>query len=157
MKLPVFYVFFIFSLFTYSAKSQRSNTAYRSDYFPVNLFHEVDTPPSFFTSKPYKSSKRAKKKFNRRISRFIHKKIDRNMLRDMGSFPAEEHMVNVTIRIKTEGILTHVIAEGFHSALEQEVNRVLWDLPLVVPAQNHGIPVNVAYNTFVKFTFIFVL
>ena len=154
MKFSIFYILFFFSFVSYNIYAQRSNIAYRSDYFPVDLFHEVETPPSFFTDKPckiLKNSRRAKRSFDKYISRFIRKKIDRNMLRDMGSFPAEEHMVNVTIRINTEGVLTHVIAEGFHSALEQEVNRVLWDLPLVVPAQNQGIPVNVAYNTFVKF------
>ena len=128
-----------------------SNNAYRQEFFPVELFQEVKRPPVFFHDEPCASLKKAKRNFTRHIDRFIRKNINRKMLKEQGAFPSEEHVVNVTIRINKKGQLTHVIAEGFHPILEQEVNRVLWELPLMIPAENYGTPVNMAYNTFVKF------
>lgn len=84
--------------------------------------------------------------FSERISKFVLKKFDSNLVQELGLPKGSVQRIFVMFTINKQGKVSNVMARAPHKQLQTEAVRVIELLPEMSPGMQRGIPVGVKYS-----------
>ena len=90
-----------------------------------------------------------KKCFKRKISRFVNRKFNTNLVEKLNLKSNQKIFTQFTI--DKNGTVSDIIVKAPHKALEKEAIRVVQQLPIMTPGKQQNKPVSVKYTLPISF------
>jgi len=120
------------------------------DEDPVVPFVLVENPPVFPGCEKYDSKKKRRDCMSKKIQKHVSRKFNTDLAQEL-DLDAGKKSIKVIFKIDKKGNVVEVMARGPHPKLEQEAQRVINMLPVMIPGKQRNSNVKVTYSLPISF------